>query len=422
VRLVVIDELQRKRLTVFFRLLLVIPHLIWLALWGIAAFVAAVANWVVTLVSGCPPAGLHRFLSRYVKYGTQVYGYLLLGADPYPPFDGRPGYAVDVEIDPPQPQPRAAVAFRLILVLPALLIAGALFGAPQFGTRNGASNYSSGLGIAHAAAFLGWFACLALRRMPRGLRDCVTWGVGYAAQLWAYLFVLTSTYPDSDPEVLLGELPERGDAIAISSAEDDRRRNRLMVFFRLPLTFPHLVWLLLWSILALIAAIATWVWTLATARPPAALHRFLRSYLRYQAHVYAFFTLAGNPFPGFTGAVGSYPVEVAVAEPVRQNRWTVLFRLLLAVPAWILGAAYGSLLWLCAVLAWFAALVTGTMPRRLRNTQVHALRVVIQVNGYLLVVTGAYPYLGPCRVPGLAGPEARPSPPPLTPEPGSAFG
>jgi hypothetical protein len=46
----------------------------------------------------------------------------------------------------------------------------------------------------------------------------------------------------------------------------------------------------------------------------------------------------------------------------------------------------------------------------------------MQVNGYLLVLTAAYPYLGPCRVPGLAGPVDLPSPPPLAPEPGSAFG
>ena len=40
--------------------------------------------------------------------------------------------------------------------------------------------------------------------MPRGLRDCVVWGVGFGAQLWAYLLVLTSAYPDPDPAVVLG--------------------------------------------------------------------------------------------------------------------------------------------------------------------------------------------------------------------------
>ncbi len=31
------DDLKRNRLTVFFRLILVIPHLIWLSLWGIVS-------------------------------------------------------------------------------------------------------------------------------------------------------------------------------------------------------------------------------------------------------------------------------------------------------------------------------------------------------------------------------------------------
>jgi hypothetical protein len=426
--MVVSDGLVRNRLTVFFRLLLVIPHFIWLGLWSIAAFVAALANWLLTLLSGRPPASLHRFLSLYIKYATHVYGYLLLGASPYPPFDGRPGYPVDVEVDPPAAQPRATVAFRLILLLPALVIGGALFGAPQLGTRGTASTYSSGLGLAHAAAFLGWFVCIVRGRMPRGLRDAVTWGVGYAAQLWAYLLVLTSAYPDSDPAVVLGELPARDDPVSLSIADEDRRRSRLTVFFRLPLTFPHFVWLLLWLLLAVLAAIASWAATLVRGRPPAALHRFLSALVRYQTQVYAFFYLAANPFPGFTGAPGSYPLEAAVPPPERQNRWTVLFRLLLALPAWFVAAAYGSLLWLCALLGWFAALATGTMPRRLRNTQAHALRCIAQVSGYLFLITDAYPYLGPCRIAGLGETDlpmgARPSAPPHASAggPASAFG
>jgi len=52
VRLVVDDDLRRSRLTVFFRLLLAIPHLIWLSLWGIAAYLAAIVNWFATLITG----------------------------------------------------------------------------------------------------------------------------------------------------------------------------------------------------------------------------------------------------------------------------------------------------------------------------------------------------------------------------------
>jgi uncharacterized protein DUF4389 len=407
VRLLISDDLRRKRLTVFFRLFLVIPHYIWLGIWGIGAFFAAIANWLATLVAGRPPAGLHRFLALYVKYATQVYAYLYLAADPYPPFDGRPGYPVDVEIAPPERQSRLTVAFRLILVIPAVVLAVSLLGAPNFGFsrwrsgNEGTVNFAFGM-LAYAAAFLGWFASLARRRMPHGLRDCAAWTVGYGAQLWSYLFVLTSRYPDSDPEVVLGELPSRSDPISIEVA-DDLRRSRLTVFFRLLLAFPHFVWLTLWEVLALFAAIASWATTLVRGQPPATLHRFLSAYLRYQTHVYAFISLTANPFPGFAGSAGSYPAEVAIEDPRRQNRWSVGFRLVLVLPAWFLAAAYGWVLWSAAFLGWFAALATGAMPRRLRNTGAHALRYLTQVNGYVLLLTGAYPYGGPCRVPGMTG-------------------
>ncbi len=404
VQLVLSDDLERTRLTVGFRWLLVIPHFIWLGLWGIAAFVAALANWLITLVTARPPASLHRFLALYVKYATQVYGYFLLGADPYPPFDGRPGYPVDVEIDAPSRQSRPTVAFRIVLALPVLLLASSLFGLPSttFSRRSG-QFYNFGLGVAHGAAFLGWFVCVARARMPRGLRDCVVWGVGFGAQLWAYLLVLTSAYPDPDPGVVLGELPVRGDPIGFE-AGGDLRRSRLTVLFRLPLVVPHLVWLALWSVLALLAAIANWVATLVRGRSPAPLHRFLSAYLRYEAHVYAFFWLIGSRFPGFAGAAGSYEAEPSIAPPLAQNRWSVAFRLLLVLPALFLASAFGSLAWTCAFLAWFAALVTGRMPRGLLNASAQALRYTVQVSGYVFVLSDAYPYSGPChREAGAAG-------------------
>jgi hypothetical protein len=251
--------------------------------------------------------------------------------------------------------------------------------------------------------------------MPRGLRDSVAWGVGFAAQVWAYAFLLTSRHPDSDPEIVMPRLPARSDPISVALA-GELRRSRLTVFFRLLLAFPHFVWLALWGILAVVAVIVTWAATLVRGRPPQALHRFLSAYLRYQLHVYAFVSLVGNPFPGFVGTSGTYPVEVAIASPQRQNRWSVGFRALLAVPAWILGAAYASVLWTAAVLGWFAALATGRMPRRLRNTGAQALRYTAQINGYLLLLTDAYPYGGPCEMPSGAAASAQ------APSPLSAFG
>src|SRR2546421_2537264 len=153
IRLVVTDDLQRNRLTAFFRLTLAIPHLIWLALWSIVAVLAALANWIATLVTGQSPEGLHNFLATYLRYQTHVYAYALLIADPFPGFGGQPGYPIDLEIDPPQPQNRLTVGFRLILAIPAWIISGIM------GYLN------------RTLAVFSWFVALVLGRVPEGLRN-----------------------------------------------------------------------------------------------------------------------------------------------------------------------------------------------------------------------------------------------------------
>src|SRR5206468_1373882 len=74
------DDLRFSRVTVFFRLPLAIPHLVWLLLWGVIAFVVAILNWFATLITGTPSAAFHRFLSRFVRYALHVSAFLYLAA------------------------------------------------------------------------------------------------------------------------------------------------------------------------------------------------------------------------------------------------------------------------------------------------------------------------------------------------------
>ena len=401
VRITVGDDLARSRLTVFFRLLLALPHIVWFVLWSIAAVFAAIANWVVTLVTGRSPAGLHGFLSRYVRYGVHIYAYLTLAANPFPGFTGDPGsYPIDLEVDPPERQNRWITGFRLFLAVPALLLVSTIGGGGGGGgggTRS--SDYDTyswafqGPGILFTIAFFAWFACLVRGRMPHGFRNAQAWGLRYSAQVWGYLLVLTDRYPNSEPW-----LPVEADAppphpIGIG-VDDDRRRSRLTVFFRFLLALPHLVWFTLWTIAAWLAAIAAWFATLATGRTPDALHGFLAAYVRYQTHLDAFLWLVANPFPGFTGAPG-YPVDLHVSPPERQSRWITGFRLFLAIPALGVSGALWVALLVVAFLGWFASLVTGRMPAGLRDLGVWVLRYWGQVNAYLYLLTDRYPYSGP---------------------------
>ena len=401
--LAVSDDLRRSRVTVFFRLLLFVPHLIWFVIWSIAVFFAAIAGWIAVLAAGTLPGGLHRFFCSYIRYSTHIFAYLYLVANPYPEFIGEPGvYPVDVRLPAaPAAQSRSSAFIRLLLAIPALAVSSALsgagFGFPSTGTKsNNSSAAAQATGVGTIAAFLGWFASLATGRMPSGLRDAGGYALGYKAQLLAYLLLVTDRYPNADPTALLADLtrPELHPVHLVGDSED-LRRSRVTVFFRLPLAIPHLVWLFLWSILAFLAATVQWFVTLIAGMPAAPLHRFLSAWVRYAFHVYAFLLLAANPFPGFSGRLGSYPLDLVLPGPGRQSRWKTLVRLFLAVPAFLVDSALATALLFDAVLIWFFAIATGRAPEGLRNLSAYALRYAGQVNSYLFLLTDVYPHASP---------------------------
>jgi hypothetical protein len=396
IRLRVEDDLQRSRLTVFFRLLLAIPHLIWLFLWTIAVVFAAIGAWVAVVATGGMPAGLHRFLAAYIRYAVHVNAYVHLAANPFPQFTGELGqYPVDLETPEPGPHRRWTAVLRIVLAIPSLLLAGALIGSGGGSWGKGDQGIwetgSSG-GVAAAAAFLGWFAILALGRMPRGLRDAVLYALRYTAQTLAYLLLVTDRYPNADPADPWLEPPSHPVSLSVGG---DLRRSRLTVFFRILLAIPHFVWITLWGIAAVFAAIAAWFSALFAGRVPGGLHRFLAAYVRYGTHVLAYLLLVANPFPSFTGTAGSYPVDLVVPEPEDQPRWKTALRLILAVPTFILSGALASLYVVAAILGWFAALILGRIPEGLRNAAAYGVRYSAQANAYLSLLTPRYPHSGP---------------------------
>lgn len=177
IELVVTDDLQRNRLTVFFRLILAIPHLIVYVLWGIAVYVAVLVAWIAGIILGRIPDGLHSFIASWTRYSVRVLAYTNLTADPFPPFGSGGDYPVDCRIAGPEKQSRLTIFFRSILAIPALILMYVLNPVLQI------------------LGFLGWFVCLALGRMPEGMRDLQTFCIRWIAQTYGYMFLLTSRYP-----------------------------------------------------------------------------------------------------------------------------------------------------------------------------------------------------------------------------------
>ena len=133
-----------------------------------------------------------------------------------------------------------------------------------------------------------------------------------------------------------------------------------------------------------------WFATLFAGRSPDGLHNFLATYIRYQTHVYAYTFLIADPFPGFGGKPG-YPIDLDVDGPEQQNRLTVFFRLILAIPAYIISGIMGYLNRALAIFSWFVALALGRLPEGMRNFAAFALRYEQQTTAYAYLLTQRYP-------------------------------
>ena len=77
---------DRNRLTTFFRIILVIPHLIVVAALFIAAAVVTIIAFFAVLFTGKWPVGMRDFVVKVWRWGLRVNAYFVLLTDEYPPF------------------------------------------------------------------------------------------------------------------------------------------------------------------------------------------------------------------------------------------------------------------------------------------------------------------------------------------------
>jgi hypothetical protein len=176
VRLVVLDDLRRARLTVALRLLMALPHLAVVALWAAVVAVLLPAQWLLLVIRGRSVRPLDAVARRSLRYVVRVCAYLLLLAEPWPPVR-EGGYAVEVELCEVPSQQRLAVLLRPLLALPAVVFASVL------------------VVVALSVAAVAWFAALVSARMPPGLEELGLYCLGFGAQTAAYGILLTETYP-----------------------------------------------------------------------------------------------------------------------------------------------------------------------------------------------------------------------------------
>jgi hypothetical protein len=178
VRLTVVEDHKRSRLTTFFRALLVIPHFVVLYVLNIVVSVVVLLAWFAALFTGRNPDGLRGFTIGVMRWQVRVLSYYFLLTDQYPPFSMDPGgYPVDIEVAPAGHLNRLAVFFRFILVIPAALL-------------------SIVVGIVlYVLGLVAWLCGVFAGRVPAGIYRTIAGCLQFYSRYTAYHYLVTPTYP-----------------------------------------------------------------------------------------------------------------------------------------------------------------------------------------------------------------------------------
>jgi hypothetical protein len=200
--------------------------------------------------------------------------------------------------------------------------------------------------------------------------------------------------------------------VAIPAALEER--NRLTVAFRFLLALPHfilvggpaaIVTCSVWGsddgwtwgsgsgllgVVAFFAAFIAWFAILITREHPGCLWKLAAWYLRWRVRAGAYLMLLRDEYPPFGD--DPYPAELVLTKPDEpRDRVTVLLRLLLAIPhfilLWLLSMAWGF----TTAIAWVMILFTGRYPETLYGFAIGVFAWTVRVEAYVLLLRDEYP-------------------------------
>jgi len=170
------DELSR--LLIFFKWLLVIPHLIILSVLVSVQYVITIIAFFAILFTKKYPEGLFNIAVGVMRWSANANAYMLLLRDEYPPFSWDAGqYPVTVEIDYPDELSRWAPLYKWLLIIPNMIV------------------FMIVALVAYFLLFISWFAILITGKCPRGTFDFIAGMMRWGLRLNAYVYLMRDEYP-----------------------------------------------------------------------------------------------------------------------------------------------------------------------------------------------------------------------------------
>ena len=160
------------------------------------------------------------------------------------------------------------------------------------------------------------------------------------------------------------------------------------------LIIPHLIVLLVLSIVSVILTIVAFFVILFTGKYPRGMFNFNVNVLRWKWRVlfYSYLALGTDRYPPFSLTPGDYPANLEVEYPERLSRLKVLFKWwLLAIPHYLIVYFFGGMQVALSIFAGIALLFTGRYPGDMFGVNMALNRWQWRVSGYASLLYDDYP-------------------------------
>lgn len=175
--------------------------------------------------------------------------------------------------------------------------------------------------------------------------------------------------------------------------DEPQPQNRLSVLIRIIFAIPAMLFGIVIGIGLQIVALIAWVVILVTGKYPAGMMNFTEGGLRFSSRLSGYLYLLTDKSPSFSlDADPAYPVRLSVQGQIEgRNRLTVFFRLLMAIPHYLILGVLNYVIGVVVFVAWLMALFTGSVAPGLHTFIAGYLRWMMRAQGYVLLVTDEYP-------------------------------
>lgn len=179
---------------------------------------------------------------------------------------------VVLRVDPPTPQSRATIFFRIVLAIPQYVVL-----------------YLFSL-IATLAGMVGWLVALFTGRLPDGIAEVLRTWTRTSAQVWGYLMLLSGDWPP------LVARDDKEYAVDVRFPPS-QPLNRLAVLFRLVLVIPAGILTMLSLFGFTVLSFFFWIAALVKGRLPDTVHQAGAATLRYAMRYNAYTWLLTPTYP-----------------------------------------------------------------------------------------------------------------------------